>query len=134
MRKVYAKMVPKVLTSEMKELRYSAEWDTASIVSGLLNIFSTDEAHFALNGAVNTQNTRIWAMSNPREYVTKSLYQAKLTLWCGFTSFFIVGPFLFEEPCPTLRYKMSIETAGCHFTLLLDKVMPALNQRSAFYL
>lgn len=109
-----------------------AKWALARMESDpqwLFNVFWTDEAHFTLHGDVNTQNTRIWATSNPREYTTTPLQPAKVTVWCGFTSSFIVGPFFFEEPCPTLGWKTCTVTAERYLTLLRDEVVPALNQR-----
>lgn len=47
----------------------------------------TDEDYFSL------QNRRIWAMSNPREYLSQPLHSTHVTAWCGFTTSFILGPF-----------------------------------------
>ncbi|GFV38307.1 hypothetical protein TNCV_1619531 [Trichonephila clavipes] len=41
-----------------------------------------DEAHFWLNGYVNTQNCRIWSEANPQVYVETPLHPEKLTVWC----------------------------------------------------
>ncbi|GFV45152.1 uncharacterized protein TNCV_4398821 [Trichonephila clavipes] len=60
----------------------------------VFNILWTDEAHFSLHGDVNNHNCRIWATSNPREYTQKSLHYPKVTVWCGFTGSFIIGPSL----------------------------------------
>ncbi|GFV41118.1 DUF4817 domain-containing protein [Trichonephila clavipes] len=65
----------------------------------VFNILWTDEAHFSLHGDVNNHNCCIW-VTNPREYTQKPLHSPKLTAWCGFTSSFIIGPFLFETQCP----------------------------------
>ncbi|UYV79775.1 hypothetical protein LAZ67_18000608 [Cordylochernes scorpioides] len=63
----------------------------------LSNVLWTDEAHFSLNGEVNTQNSRIWATENPRIFTEMPLYQVRVTVWCGFTSSFVIGSFFFEE-------------------------------------
>ncbi|GFT45324.1 DUF4817 domain-containing protein [Trichonephila clavipes] len=60
----------------------------------VFNILWTDEAHFSLHGDVNNHNCRIWVTSNPREYTQKSLHSPKVTVWCGFTGSFIIGPSL----------------------------------------
>ncbi|GFX22987.1 DUF4817 domain-containing protein [Trichonephila clavipes] len=60
----------------------------------VFNILWTDEAHFSLHGDVNNHNCPIWATSNPRDYTQKSLHSPKVTVWCGFTGSFIIGPSL----------------------------------------
>ncbi|GFW63643.1 DUF4817 domain-containing protein [Trichonephila clavipes] len=44
-------------------------------------ILFSDEAHFWLNGYVNTQNCRIWSEANPQVYVETPLHPEKLTVW-----------------------------------------------------
>ncbi|KFM64536.1 hypothetical protein X975_10113, partial [Stegodyphus mimosarum] len=91
----------------------------------------TDEAHFSLHGDVSTQNNRIWATSNPREYQSQPLHSPHVTVWCGFTASFILGPFFFEEPCPVSSVKTCTVTAGRYLTILRDHVVPALQERHA---
>ncbi|CAL1262369.1 unnamed protein product [Larinioides sclopetarius] len=62
--------------------------------------FWADEAHFSLYGDVNTNNCRIWASSDPRVFTEEQLYSLKLTVWCEFTGFFIIGPLFFKTHCP----------------------------------
>lgn len=97
----------------------------------LLNVMWTDEAHFSLHGDVNTQNSRIWATSNPREYQTKPMHSPRVTVWCGFTAAFILGPFFFEESCPASGWKTCTVTAERYLTLLRNQVVPALQERHA---
>ncbi|GBM60329.1 hypothetical protein AVEN_108115-1 [Araneus ventricosus] len=54
------------------------------------NILWTDEAHFHLQSAINTQNCRIWVRGNPFQML---IHSQKVTVWCGFRAAFIVGPF-----------------------------------------
>ncbi|GFX53501.1 DUF4817 domain-containing protein [Trichonephila clavipes] len=62
------------------------------------NILWTDEAHFHLYGSVNTHNCRIWETDNPHSTLRVPLHSPKVTVWCGFSeSFFILGPYFFEE-------------------------------------
>ncbi|CAK9806570.1 hypothetical protein ANTPLA_LOCUS4939 [Anthophora plagiata] len=61
------------------------------------NIIFSDEAHFILNGHVNKQNCRIWGHGNPRAMKEKSLHPKKITVWCGFWSKGVIGPFFFEN-------------------------------------
>ena len=60
-------------------------------------IIFSDEAHFWINGYVNKQNCRIWADTNPHEVHQKQLYPEKVTVWCGFWSGGIIGPYFFEN-------------------------------------
>jgi hypothetical protein len=57
----------------------------------------SDEAHFHLNGSVNKQNYRYWAMENPRVLHQRPLYSPKVTVWCAVTPFCVIGPYFFEE-------------------------------------
>ena len=55
----------------------------------------SDEAQFILDGAVNSQNCRIWynaCLNIVRECFLHSDY---VTVWHGFTADFILGPFFF---------------------------------------
>ncbi|GFS73474.1 uncharacterized protein TNCV_1101811 [Trichonephila clavipes] len=63
----------------------------------LSNLLWTDEAHLTLRGSVNTHNCRIWATENPRTVVETPLHDEKVTVWGGFTTSTVIGPFFFEE-------------------------------------
>ena len=76
-----------------------AEWflEQKSLDSDFANkILWSDEAHFSLDCSVYTRNCYIWAPVNPHAFVTKSTHPKRLTVWCGFTASFIIGPFFFE--------------------------------------
>ncbi|GBM11019.1 hypothetical protein AVEN_1350-1 [Araneus ventricosus] len=60
------------------------------------NILWTDEAHFHLQGSVNSQNCRIWTRKNPFQMQQLPLNSQKVTVCCWFTAALIVGPFYFE--------------------------------------
>ena len=60
------------------------------------NIFS-DEAHFDLCGYVNKQNCHIWGTENPHVYIEKPTHPKRVTVWCGFWSRGMIGPFFFEN-------------------------------------
>ncbi|GBO01184.1 hypothetical protein AVEN_234090-1 [Araneus ventricosus] len=61
------------------------------------NILWSDEAHFCLNGYVSTHNCRIRAEENPHATQEQPLHPDKVTVWCGSTATFIIGPYFFEE-------------------------------------
>ena len=60
-------------------------------------IILSDEAHFDLGGYVNKQNCRIWGTENPHAYIEKTTQLKRITVWCGFWSIGIIGPFFFEN-------------------------------------
>ncbi|GFW21088.1 uncharacterized protein TNCV_2703281 [Trichonephila clavipes] len=45
------------------------------------NILWTDEAHFHLDGSVNTHNCRIWETDNPLSSLRVPLHSPKVTVW-----------------------------------------------------
>lgn len=60
-------------------------------------IIMSDEAHFNLGGHVNKQNCRIWGSENPRKIIEKPIHPQRVTVWCGFWSGGIIGPYFFEN-------------------------------------
>jgi len=65
---------------------------------GVINtLLMTDEAHFHLSGYVNKQNYRYWAHENPQQLHQRPLHSERLTVWCGITSFGVLGPYFFED-------------------------------------
>ena len=61
------------------------------------NIIFSDEGHFDLGGYVNKQNCRIWGTENPHAYIETPTHPKRVTVWCGFWSRSIIGPFFFEN-------------------------------------
>ncbi|CAK9834549.1 hypothetical protein ANTRET_LOCUS11064 [Anthophora retusa] len=89
-------------------------------------IFS-DEAHFWLNGFVNKQNCRIWGESNPQQYQESPLHPEKLTVWCGFWSDGVIGPYIFRNENGQMWFQQ--DGATCHtsgVTLELQEKFPGL--------
>ena len=93
------------------------------------NILWTDEAHFTLDGAVNTQNCRVWGSTPPHVVQEQPLHSAYITVWCGFTSSFILGPFFFEEMTPRGPVRCRV-TSASYRNLLVQHVIPALQERN----
>ena len=56
----------------------------------------SDEAYFALGGYVNKQNCPIWS-TDPHAYIEKPRHPKRVTVWCGFWSRGITGPFSKKE-------------------------------------
>ena len=93
------------LTQELKitdhrQRREFADWVLEQLETdpdfGKKIIFS-DEAHFSMNGYVNTQNCRIWDDTNPHEIQERPMHPQKVTVWCGFWAGGVIGPFFFEN-------------------------------------
>ncbi|GFV39803.1 DUF4817 domain-containing protein [Trichonephila clavipes] len=61
------------------------------------DILWTDEAHFHLDGSVNTHNCRIWDSDNPHSTLHPPLHSPKVKVWCGLSASFILGPYFFEK-------------------------------------
>jgi hypothetical protein len=61
------------------------------------DLIISDEAHFHLSGYVNKQNFRYWSDNNPLQLRTKPLHSEKVTIWCGVSTFAVIGPYFFEE-------------------------------------
>ncbi|GFS80879.1 transposable element tc3 transposase [Trichonephila clavipes] len=87
------------------------------------NILWTDEAHFHLDGSVNTHNCRIWQRDNPPSTLRVPLHSPKVTVWCGFSASFILGPYFFEELIAGGPVTCSI-TGQRYASLLRNKIMP----------
>ena len=64
---------------------------------GQKKVIFSEEAHFNLGRYVNMQNCRIWGTENPHAYIEKSTHPKRVTVWCGFWSRAIIGPFFFEN-------------------------------------
>ncbi|GFV37278.1 uncharacterized protein TNCV_2255801 [Trichonephila clavipes] len=88
----------------------------------------TDEAHFHLDGSVNTHNCRIWESDNSHSTLQVSLHSPKVTVWCGFSASFILGPYFFEELGAGGPVTCSI-TGQRYASLLRNKIIPDLQAR-----
>ena len=82
----------------------------------------SDEAHFTVDGTVYTHQCIVWSPFNTHASVTTKLYPERVTVWCGFSSEFIIGPFFFEENVTSDRYLKMIK----------EFLIPQLKQKRAF--
>jgi transposase len=93
------------LHQELKETDYAARLEFANWFLEQTDIDETfdrrvlwtDEAHFSLDGTLCTKNCIIWSSENPHVSVTRSLHPDRVTVWCGFSSDFILPPFFLES-------------------------------------
>ncbi|GFW33253.1 uncharacterized protein TNCV_2859311 [Trichonephila clavipes] len=95
------------------------------------NILWTDEAPFHLNGSVNTHNCQIWETDNPHSTLQVPLHSPKVTVWCGFSTSFILGPYFFEELGAGGPVTCSI-TGQRFASLLRNKIIPDLQAHQCF--
>jgi hypothetical protein len=94
----------------------------------LKRILWTDEAHFHLQGGVNTHNCIIWSKNCPHEKYPKKLHDEYVTVWCGFTSEFLIGPYFFEES--TMRGSKRVTVTSARYQEMITKfVIPTLVDR-----
>lgn len=59
----------------------------------LSKILWIDEAEFYLNREINTHKCCIWSEANPNACLKTLLHLQNVTISCGFTASFIIGPF-----------------------------------------
>ena len=81
-------------------------------------IIISDEAHFDLGEYVNKQNCRIWGIENPHDYIEKPANPKRVTVWCGFWSSGIIGPFFFEN-----EQGEAVTVNGDHYRAMLNKFL-----------
>ncbi|GFW41070.1 transposable element tc3 transposase [Trichonephila clavipes] len=89
------------------------------------NIRWTDEAHFYLDGSVNTHNCRIWESDNPHSTLQVPLHSPKVTMRCWFSASFVLGLYFFEELVAEGPVTCSI-TRQRYTSLLRNKIIPDL--------
>ena len=59
--------------------------------------FFSNEAHFDPGGYINKHNCPIWGKGTPHAYIEIPTHPKQVTVWCGFWSSCIIGPFFFEN-------------------------------------
>ena len=63
----------------------------------LNNVWFSDEAHFSLNGYVNSKNYVFWGSSKPNEVYEQGLHDLKVTAWIAMSRQGLIGPFFFMD-------------------------------------
>ena len=86
-----------VYTFEERWAKWACDRITEDADFDKKKIIFSGEAHFDLGGYVNKQNCRIWGIENRHAYIEKSTHPKQVTVWCGFWSRGIIGPFFFEN-------------------------------------
>jgi hypothetical protein len=94
----------------------------------LNKILWTDEAHFYLHGNVNTRDCIIWAEERPNTVLSRPLHDEKVTVWCGLTSEFILGPYFFEDVDCHGRHTVTV-TGARYAKMITEYLVPELISR-----
>lgn len=97
----YRIQVKHKLTENDKQARVSmCEWFNDMMEEDedwIDNVWFSDEAHFHLDGHVNSKNTVFWGSNAPDMVLQRPLHSQKVTAWCAMNSKFIIGPYWFED-------------------------------------
>jgi hypothetical protein len=96
-------MLPKLTVKNKHQRLTFAEWAQNNEVS-FNNAQFSDQAHFQLDGVVNKQNVRFWALQNPCVIHEKGAYELQITVWVAISSHRLLGPIFFEETVNSERY------------------------------
>ena len=80
-------------------------------------IIFSDEAYFDLGGYVNKRNCRIWGIENLHAYIEKPTHPKRRTVWYGFWSTDIIGPFFLFE----IEQGDSITVNGYRYRAMLNE-------------
>ena len=76
------------------------------------------EAYFDLGEYVNNQNCRIWGTENPHAYSENPMHPKQGTVWFGFCSRVIIGPFFFEND-----HGEAVTVNGDRYRAMLNKFL-----------
>jgi transposase len=83
----------------------------------------SDESEFKLNGVINRHNCTYWAFSNPDEQMPVSNSKQGLMVWCGITSYGIIGPYFFD----------GLVTGESYLQMLQEFLWPQVKQRRLIF-
>ena len=75
-------------------------------------------SHFDLGGYANKQNCCIWGTENPHACIEKPTHPKRVTVWCGFCSTGIIGPFFFEN-----EQKEAVTVNGDRYRAMLNEYL-----------
>ena len=87
-----------LLEPDYPRRRVFSAWLQSRVPRFVKNLVMTDEAAFAMNGTVNTQNTRYWSEHRPAGNVFEtSLRRGKVSVWAGICgNGAVIGPFFYD--------------------------------------
>ena len=85
---------------------------------GKKKVIVSDEARFDLGGHVNKQNCPNWGTENPHAYIENPTHPKRVTVWCGFWSRGIIGPFFFKN-----EQGDAVTVNGDHYRTMLNEFL-----------
>lgn len=91
-------------------------------------LWTSDEAHFHLDGQVNSKNNVFWGSEPPTEVREKPLHSKKVTAWCALSTLGCIGPFFFQEKRTTVTINKE------RYIEVLEKFWKELETRFPGYL
>ena len=107
------------------ELRF-AKWACNRLIEDAdfdkKKIIFSDEAHFDLSEYVNKQNCRIWGTENPHAYIENPTHPKRVTVWCGFWSTDIIGPFFLKN-----KQREAVTVNSDRYRAMLNEFFPKKN-------
>ena len=92
----------------------------------LHNVWFTDEAHFHLDGRINTQNNRYWATTPPDIVEERPLHSLKCPAWCAVSSSGVIGPFWFQD-----RAGLTQTVTAARYRCIFKHFVAAMQRRCA---
>ena len=87
-------------------------------------IIFSDDAPFDFGGYVNKQNCLNWGTENPHVYIEKPAHPKRVTVWSGFCSTGIIGPFFFEN-----EQREAVTVNGNRYRAMLNEFSPKFKKR-----
>ena len=86
------------LTASEKKQRSAMAAKMLEETPSFLNLlWTSDEAHFHLDGKANTKTNVFWGSSRPNEVAANPLHSPKCTVWAAISARDIIGPIFIEE-------------------------------------
>ena len=91
-------------------------------------LWTSDEAHFHLDGKTNSKTNAFWGSSRPSEVVTMPLHSPKCTVWAAISARGTIGPIFIEESGAAVtvtkkRYVEVLKTFKSEFQTLYPSLM-----------
>ena len=78
----------------------------------LQHLLFSDEAHFHLNGGVNTHNCCYWSDHNPHWTAEKPLHSPRTAVWAAIWYGGVIGPIFFDTNVNGDHYYAVLSVAG----------------------
>ena len=91
-------------------------------------IIFSDEPYFDLGVYVNKQNSSIWGTENKQAYIEKATDSKRVSVWGGFWSRGIIGPFFFEN-----ELGEAVTNNGDRYRAIVEPIFVYKNLRGGYW-